>query len=98
MMVGMLKKFLEEQHVCLHVSDFNKNVFILNFLTMHEPMSPTFLYQEEALGQWLLPLTDGFRVRNRVPGVWGSIPSQVVPVTFGAQCGAGRLDRCLTFL
>ena len=49
----------------------------------------------KALGQWQLPLADGIRVRTRVPGVWGSIPSQVDPVTFGAQCGAGTLDRSL---
>ena len=35
----------------------------------------------KALGQWQLPLADGFRVRTRVPGVWGSIPSQVDPIT-----------------
>ena len=51
----------------------------------------------KALGQWQLPLADGVRVRTHVPGVWGSIPSQVDPVTFGAQRGAGRLDRYLTF-
>ena len=33
------------------------------------------------IGQWQLPFADGFRVRTRVPGVWGSIPSQVDPIT-----------------
>ena len=36
----------------------------------------------KALGQWQLPLVDGVRVRTRVPGVWGSIPSQVDPITY----------------
>ena len=36
----------------------------------------------KALGQWQLPLADGVRVRTRVPGVWGSIPSQVDPITY----------------
>ena len=36
----------------------------------------------KALGQWQLSLADGFRVRTHVPGVWGSIPSQVDPMTY----------------
>ena len=35
----------------------------------------------KALGQWQLPLADDFRVRTHVPVVWGSIPSQIDPIT-----------------
>ena len=52
----------------------------------------------KALGQWQLPLADGVRVRTRVPGVWGSIPSQVDPITLAPNVGQVDLIGALPFL
>ena len=47
----------------------------------------------KALGQWQLPLADGVRVRTHVPGVWGSIPSQVDPITLAPNPHSNAISQ-----
>ena len=49
-------------------------------------------YTDQSPGQWQLPLIDGFGVRTRVLGVWGSIPSQFDPITY-SRIHTVRLQR-----